>query len=127
MAYLLGLASAETFAGVSIASANEGSAEALFGGSLLPATWKIPVSHFHGVDDLNFTIASARAGRDKLLAAGHTVHWHEFTGGHSTKAADAAQRYDDLASSKAPGTRRVPLTGDTRPASRPASVGRACP
>ncbi len=102
MAYMIGLAAAESFAGVSIAAANLGSGEALYGKKLLPAPWKIPVSHFHGVDDKNFPIDTARSGRDRLTAAGHKVYWHEFPGGHTTSAADAAKRYDDLATSTAP-------------------------
>lgn len=69
---------------------------------LLPAAWKIPVSHHHGLTDTNFPIDTARAGRDRLLAAGHTVHWHELDGGHTTNAAMALVRWDDLASSRAP-------------------------
>jgi len=37
-----------------------------------------------------------------MLAAGHTVYWHEFAGGHTTNAGFAATMYDDLASSTAP-------------------------
>jgi poly(3-hydroxybutyrate) depolymerase len=101
-AYALGLQAAELFSGISIASSNLGSAEAISGKSLVPAAWKIPVSHHHGVSDMNFPIDTARAGRDKLLAAGHEMHWHEFDGGHTTTAAFALVRWDDLASSTAP-------------------------
>ena len=102
MAYYIGLDSAPLFAGISIASANLGSAEAIAGKKLLPAKWLIPVSHFHGISDTNFPIATARAGRDQLLAAGHKVYWHEFPGGHTTNAVDDGTMYDDLASSTAP-------------------------
>ncbi len=102
MAYAIGLQAATSFAGISITAANLGSAEALSGKKLLPAPWKIPVSHHHGTMDMNFTIASARTGRDQLLAAGHTVFWHEFDGGHTTNAAFALVRWDDLATSRAP-------------------------
>lgn len=101
-AYALGLQAAELFSGISIASSNLGSAEAISGKSLVPAAWKIPVSHHHGLADMNFPIDTARAGRDKLLAAGHKVDWHEFDGGHTTTAAFALIRWDDLASSTAP-------------------------
>jgi predicted esterase len=70
--------------------------------TLPPAPWKIPVSHHHGTLDMNFPIDTARAGRDRLLAAGHTVSWHEFDGGHTTTPAFALVRWDDLASSRAP-------------------------
>jgi poly(3-hydroxybutyrate) depolymerase len=101
-AYALGLQAAELFSGISIASSNLGSAEAISGKSLVPAAWKIPVSHHHGLTDMNFPIDTARAGRDKLLAAGHKVDWHEFDGGHTTTAAFALVRWDDLATSTAP-------------------------
>jgi poly(3-hydroxybutyrate) depolymerase len=102
LAYLVGLQAADFFAGLSISAADLGTAEYYFGKSLLPAAWKIPVSHTHGLSDANFPITAARAGRDKLLAAGHTVYWHEFAGGHTTNAAYALQMYDDLALSTAP-------------------------
>lgn len=102
LAYLVGLQAADFFAGVSVAAANLGTAEYYAGKSLLPAPWKIPVSHTHGLSDANFPIATAQAGRDKLLAAGHPVYWHEFAGGHTTSAAHALQMYDDLASYTAP-------------------------
>ncbi|MGZ3422781.1 MAG: alpha/beta hydrolase family esterase [Polyangiales bacterium] len=101
-AYAIGLQVAEQFSGISIASSNLGSAEALSGMSLLPAKWKIPVSHHHGTTDMNFPIDTARAGRDKLIGAGHVVHWHEFDGGHTTTAAFALVRWDDLAASVSP-------------------------
>lgn len=102
LAYLVGLQAADFFAGISVAAANLGTAEYYAGQSLLPAPWKIPVSHTHGQSDANFPIDTAIAGRDKLLAAGHPVYWHEFAGGHTTNAAHALQMYDDLASSTAP-------------------------
>jgi phospholipase/carboxylesterase len=102
MAYAMGLQGASLFAGISISAANLGSAEAIVGKSLLPAPWKIPVSHHHGTMDMNFPIATARAGRDKLLAAGHMVYWHEFDGGHTTTPAFALVRWDDLATSRSP-------------------------
>lgn len=102
LAYLIGLQVAEAFAGISIAAANLGSAQAISSVPLLPADWLIPVSHFHGTSDTNFPIDSARAGRDQLEAAGHTVYWHEFDGGHTTNATHALTMWDDLASSMAP-------------------------
>jgi poly(3-hydroxybutyrate) depolymerase len=102
LAYLVGLQAAYFFAGISVSAADLGTAEYYAGGSLLPAAWKIPVSHTHGLGDANFPITAARAGRDKLMAAGHPVYWHEFDGGHTTNAAYALQMYDDLASSLAP-------------------------
>ena len=102
LSYLVGLEAADYFSGISVSSANLGTAEYYAGQPLLPAAWKIPVSHTHGVNDPNFPIATARAGRDKLLAAGHPVYWHEFDGGHTTNAAFALQMYDDLASSTLP-------------------------
>lgn len=102
MAYLIGVGDAQLFSGVSIASANLGSAEALNGGSLLPAAWKVPVSHFHGDQDMNFPIASAQAGITKLQNAGHPTFWHPFSGGHTTNAGYAATMYDDLKGFSAP-------------------------
>jgi poly(3-hydroxybutyrate) depolymerase len=102
MAYAMGLEGASFFAGISISASNLGSAEAIVGKKLLPAPWKIPVSHHHGTMDMNFPIATAREGRDRLIAAGHMVYWHEFAGGHTTTPAFALERYDDLASSRAP-------------------------
>lgn len=102
LAYWIGLRDAGRFSGISIASANLGSAEAINGGSLVPAPWKIPVSHFHGDQDMNFPIASALAGITKLMNAGHPTFWHPFSGGHTTNAGFAATMYDDLIGFSAP-------------------------
>lgn len=102
MAYFVGLSRAQLFAGIGVAASTLGSGEYVNGGSLLPAPWKVPVSHFHGDSDPNFPIAQALAGINKLKAAGHTTYWHPFTGGHTTSAPDALARYDDLKSSTAP-------------------------
>ena len=102
MAYFIGLSRAQLFSGVGIGASTLGSGEYINGSSLLPAPWKVPVSHFHGDSDPNFPIAQALAGINKLKAAGHTTYWHPFTGGHTTSAPDALARYDDLKSSTAP-------------------------
>jgi poly(3-hydroxybutyrate) depolymerase len=102
MSYWIGLKDAKRFSGISIASADLGSAEAVNGGPLLPAPWKIPVSHFHGMQDMNFPIMYAIAGMNRLIAAGHPFYWHPFNGGHTTNPADALQMYMDLKSSTAP-------------------------
>jgi predicted esterase len=102
LAYLVGFEAADFFAGIAISSADFNTAEYYAGGGLLPAAWKIPVSHTHGLSDQNFPIDAARSGRDKILAAGHKVYWHEFDGGHTTTPAYALQMYDDLAGSVAP-------------------------
>lgn len=104
MAYLIGLEAAELFAGISISSADLGTAEAIAGKTLVPgvAKWLIPLSQTHGTSDTNFPITYARQGRDRMIAAGHTVYWHEFDGGHTTSAALVALTYDDLATSRAP-------------------------
>jgi poly(3-hydroxybutyrate) depolymerase len=102
MAYLMGLHDAARFSGVSISSADLGSAEAVYGGSLLPSAWKIPVSHFHGTQDQNFPISYAIAGMNRLVDAGHPFFWHPFDGGHTTNAAFANTMYMDLKSSTAP-------------------------
>jgi poly(3-hydroxybutyrate) depolymerase len=102
MAYLIGLHDAARFSGVSISSADLGSAEAVYGGSLLPSAWKIPVSHFHGTQDQNFPISYAIAGMDALLDAGHPFYWHPFDGGHTTNATFAATMYGDLKGYSAP-------------------------
>jgi len=102
MAYSIGLQVATSFAGISISAANLGSAEAVAGRRLLPARWTIPVSHFHGLTDTNFPIATARDGWNRLEAAGHTVYRHEFDGGHTTNAGYARTMYMDLMSAMAP-------------------------
>ena len=102
MAYFVGLSRAQLFSGVGVASSTLGSGEYINGGSLLPAPWKVPVSHFHGDSDPNFPIAQALAGINTLKAAGHTTYWHPFTGGHTTSAPDALARFDDLKTSTAP-------------------------
>ena len=85
-----------------IASADLNTAEAIIGHALLPAPWKIPVSHFHGTQDMNFPIMYAIAGKDRLIAAGHPFYWHPFDGGHTTNPTDALTMYQDLAASVAP-------------------------
>jgi predicted esterase len=103
LAYYMALAAPQLFAGISISSADLGSAEAVAGHALVPGPgWSIPVSQTHGVYDPNFPIEYARAGRDRLIAAGHTVYWHEFDGGHTTNGALVGMTYDDLATSRAP-------------------------
>jgi poly(3-hydroxybutyrate) depolymerase len=102
MSYFIGLDQAKRFSGIAIASANLGSAEAIAGRPLLPAPWKIPVSHFHGEQDQNFPIQTAIDGMNQLKAAGHPFHWHPFDGGHMTTPQDALQMYLDLESSTAP-------------------------
>jgi poly(3-hydroxybutyrate) depolymerase len=102
MAYFVGLSRAQLFSGIGVAASTLGSGEYVNGGSLLPAPWKVPVSHFHGDADANFPIAQALAGINQLKAAGHTTYWHPFTGGHTTSASDALARYDDLKGSTAP-------------------------
>jgi phospholipase/carboxylesterase len=102
MAYLIGLHDAARFSGISISSADLGSAEAIHGGALLPSAWKIPVSHFHGTQDQNFPIQYAITGMNRLEDAGHPFYWHPFDGGHTTTPAFAGTMYDDLKSSTAP-------------------------
>lgn len=102
MAYFIGLANASRFSGLAIQSSSLSSGEYVAGGSLLPAAWKVPVSHFHGDADMNFPIANAKQGIDTLQAAGHPVFWHPFSGGHQATAADALTELDDLAKYAAP-------------------------
>jgi poly(3-hydroxybutyrate) depolymerase len=102
MAYFVGLSRAQLFSGIGVGASTLGSGEYINGTSLLPAPWKVPVSHFHGDSDPNFPSAQALAGINKLKAAGHTTYWHPFTGGHTTSAPDALARYDDLKTSTAP-------------------------
>jgi poly(3-hydroxybutyrate) depolymerase len=104
MAYLFGLKDAAKFSGIAIFSADEGTAEYYNGGSLLPSSWLIPVSHFHGMSDANFPIASAKAGIDKLTAAGHPTFWHPIPGDHGSTPtpANALTEFDDLKSFTAP-------------------------
>jgi poly(3-hydroxybutyrate) depolymerase len=104
MAYLFGLSDAAKYSGIAIFSADEGTAEYYNGGSLLPSSWLIPVSHFHGMSDTNFPIASAKAGIDKLAAAGHPTFWHPIPGDHSATptAANALTEFDDLKGFSAP-------------------------
>jgi poly(3-hydroxybutyrate) depolymerase len=102
MAYMIGLDHAQLFSGISISSADLGSAEAIYGGNLLPSAWKIPVSHFHGTQDQNFPISYAIAGMNTLTDAGHTFYWHPFDGGHTTTPQFANTMYNDLKSSTAP-------------------------
>jgi poly(3-hydroxybutyrate) depolymerase len=102
MAYLIGLDHAALYSGISISSADLGSAEAVHGSSLLPSAWLIPVSHFHGTEDQNFPIQYAIQGMDELVEAGHPFYWHPFDGGHTTTPQFAATMYADLQSSTAP-------------------------
>ena len=100
--FLIGMQAANAFSGLSIMAANLGSAEAIAGRRLLPAPWLIPVSQFQGTTDTNFPIATVRADRDRMIAAGHMVYWHEFMGGHTTNAMFALTTYMDLAASRSP-------------------------
>jgi phospholipase/carboxylesterase len=104
MAYWIGLLDAERFSGIGINSSDLSTAEGgpNDGVALIPAPWTIPVSHFHGDADQNFPIEYAKAGIDRLAAAGHVTSWHPFTGGHTASAQMAAQEYDDLIGSSAP-------------------------
>jgi len=105
LAYLMGLGNASMYSGIAIASADFNQANVLAesdGKKLLPPAWLIPISHTHGTGDTRFPIASARDGRDKLLAAGLTVAWHEFEGDSTTDPASALVMWDDLAKSRTP-------------------------
>lgn len=104
MAYWIGMKDAKRFSGIAINAADLGSAEAGPNGGikLLPAPWTVPVSHFHGDQDMNFPLMYAQAGIDRLKAAGHMTYFHVFNGGHTASAQMAAQEYDDLISSSAP-------------------------
>src|SRR5262249_19203108 len=68
MAYFIGLSRAERFSGLAIQSSALSAGEYVNGGPLLPAAWKVPVSHFHGDMDMNFTAASALDGINALHA-----------------------------------------------------------
>jgi len=102
MAYWIGLKDAKRFSGIAINSADLGSAEAINGAPLLPAPWTIPVSHFHGDQDMNFPLMYAQAGITRLMNAGHMTYFHVFSGGHTASPPMAAQEFADLASSSAP-------------------------
>jgi hypothetical protein len=52
--------------------------------------------------DMNFPYSVVTADRDRMIAAGHTVHWHEFDGGHTTNAGFALTTYTDLMGSRSP-------------------------
>lgn len=102
MAYFIGLSAAGRFSGLAIQSSALSAAEYVNGSLLLPAPWRVPVSHFHGDTDTNFQAASAQAGIDRLRSAGHPVFWHLFSGGHQARAADALTEYDELEGFTAP-------------------------
>jgi predicted esterase len=111
IAYILGLAQADSFSGLAIASSDLGTAEIYWGElhgkktalSLLPSPWLIPVSMFHGSQDMNFPIdMTGIPSRNVLADAGHMVYWHEFDGGHMTDPADALQMWNDLEGSRSP-------------------------
>ena len=104
MAYFVGLKQAQRFAGIAIAAGSlYGGAEYLNGGaSLFPAAWKVPVVHFHGTQDQSVPYGFGEQSRDKLVAAGHPVQFHAFSGGHTTSPAQALQALSELAPSSAP-------------------------
>ncbi len=103
--YILGLSQADSYSGLAIASSDLFTAEVYWGElhgkktalSFLPSAWLIPVSIFHGSQDMNFPInETGIPSRNVLADAGHTVYWHEFNGGHETSPADALQMWNDL-------------------------------
>ena len=96
MAYFIGLTRAARFSGLAIQSSSLSAGQSVAGANLLPAAWKIPVSHFHGDQDQNFMAADAQNGINRLMTAGHPVFWHLFSGGHTAKAADALAEFDEL-------------------------------
>jgi poly(3-hydroxybutyrate) depolymerase len=102
MAYFIGLSQAQRFSGLAIQSSALSAGEYVNGGPLLPAAWHVPVSHFHGDMDMNFTAASALDGIEALMAAGHPTFWHLFSGGHQATAQDALTEYDELKAFTAP-------------------------
>lgn len=106
MSYWMGLRAASRFSGISIDSADLATGEGLNGGPLLPSSWPIPVSHFHGTLDTGFPIGWAIEGMDELVDAGHPFFWHPIDGGAhgvGNNPTDALQRYEDLRSSTGPG------------------------
>jgi predicted esterase len=102
MAYFIGLANAQRFSGLAIQSSSLSAGEYVYGGPLLPAAWHVPVSHFHGDQDMNFMAADALNGINALKAAGHPTFWHLFNGGHQATAQDALTEYDELKTFSAP-------------------------
>jgi phospholipase/carboxylesterase len=102
MAYFIGLSRAQRFSGLAIQSSSLSAGENVAGRSLLPAPWKVPVSHFHGDQDQNFLLADAQSGITRLQNAGHPVSFHVFSGGHQATAADALVEYDELKSTPSP-------------------------
>lgn len=102
MAYFIGLSRALRFSGLAIQSSSLSAGENVAGRYLLPAPWKVPVSHFHGDQDQNFVLADAQSGITRLQNAGHPVNFHVFSGGHQATAADALVEYDELKSSSSP-------------------------
>jgi phospholipase/carboxylesterase len=54
------------------------------------ANHDVPIFLAHGVHDPVISIALARASRDALVAAGHSVEWHEYPMPHSVCAPEIA-------------------------------------
>ena len=80
-----------------------GGAQYLNGGpTLFPAAWKVPVVHFHGMQDQSVPFTAGEQTRDLLTQAGHTVQFHAFQGGHTTSPAQALQAFMELRDSSAP-------------------------
>ncbi len=52
-------------------------------GEAADANRRVPILMTHGRGDAIIPIANAQRSRDRLLAAGHPVEWHEYDLGHS--------------------------------------------
>ena len=98
--YLLGIGAAERFSGLAMGGANTSFARQS-GQQPSSASWKIPVSHVHGVMDQN-PISLTYQDRTDFQAAGHVFTLHEHPGGHTITAAQVRTQYDDLKASKSP-------------------------
>ncbi len=98
--YLLGLGAAERFSGLAMGGANTSFARQN-GVSPASAKWKIPVSHVHGVQDMN-PISVTYQDRTDFQGRGHVFTLHEHPGGHSITAAQVRSQFDDLRASSAP-------------------------
>ncbi len=98
--YLLGIGATDRFSGLAMGGANTSFAQQN-GYPPSKSSWKIPVSHVHGVMDFN-AISQTYQDRAAFQAAGHVFTLHEHAGGHSITPAQVRLQYDDVIGSNAP-------------------------
>jgi len=99
--YWLAFSNPEAFAAIGVQAGSMSSVLSNTGWSD-GISYRFPLDIHHGRSDSVVPFAHATVARDQLEAAGHTVHFEPFEGGHTTNANHAEQIWSNLSSARRP-------------------------